>query len=483
MLRLLLEAGGDPHERDRLGQTPLMMACQFGRIEPARVLLDAGAKVNEQSGRRPLVKIGLQELGELTPLLIAAPTGNAELVKLLLERGADVNARDMRGMTPLMMAASSEAQDLETVRLLISKGADAGIKAGDGQTPASWAGKWGTAGVVKILNAEPGSPVQLSAMKAPGFPRRTKLQPAVERAIALLQSSSTTYFKNSGCVGCHHQPLTGMAVAMVRERGWKVDEQLAKEQLRASVAVRTPDREGLLQGVPRGGAPMTDSLLLVSLDAQGYPADALTTALAHSIAAMQGNDGAWRPHIVRPPMEYSPFSETAYAVRALQVYAPEGRKAEFARRIARARDWLYSQRPVHNEEAVKHLLALAWAGAKPEAIRAAAGRLVSEQRPDGGWAQRQGFSSDAYATGQTLFALNKAAGIRPVEPAYRRGAGFLRDTQLEDGSWHVTSRSVKFQPYFDGGFPHEHDQWISAAGSAWAAMALAVAVEDGAPGQ
>jgi len=32
-----------------------------------------------------------------------------------------------------------------------------------------------------------------------------------------------------------------------------------------------------------------------------------------------------------------------------------------------------------------------------------------------------------------------------------------------------------FQPYFDAGFPHGFDQWISAAGTSWATMALSLA--------
>jgi hypothetical protein len=31
---------------------------------------------------------------------------------------------------------------------------------------------------------------------------------------------------------------------------------------------------------------------------------------------------------------------------------------------------------------------------------------------------------------------------------------------------------MKVQPYFESGFPHGHDQWISHAGTAWAALAL-----------
>jgi len=36
---------------------------------------------------------------------------------------------------------------------------------------------------------------------------------------------------------------------------------------------------------------------------------------------------------------------------------------------------------------------------------------------------------------------------------------------------------LPFQPYFESGFPHGDDQWISAAATSWAAMALALTVE------
>jgi len=51
---------------------------------------------------------------------------------------------------------------------------------------------------------------------------------------------------------------------------------------------------------------------------------------------------------------------------------------------------------------------------------------------------------------------------------------YLLTTQLDDGSWHVRSRAPKFQPYFESGFPHGQDQWISSAATAWASMALSL---------
>src|SRR5262249_18741683 len=62
------------------------------------------------------------------------------------------------------------------------------------------------------------------------------------------------------------------------------------------------------------------------------------------------------------------------------------------------------------------------------------------------------------------------------DPAYQRGLKFLIDAQREDGSWLVRSRSKPFQLYFESGFPHGKDQFISIAASGWATTALAFAV-------
>jgi hypothetical protein len=85
--------------------------------------------------------------------------------------------------------------------------------------------------------------------------------------------------------------------------------------------------------------------------------------------------------------------------------------------------------------------------------------------------------SDAYATGEALYALNAAGRMPVTDQVYTKGVKYLLNTQAADGSWHVKSRSIWVQPYFESGFPYGHDQWISAAGTSWAAMALSLTVE------
>jgi hypothetical protein len=169
-------------------------------------------------------------------------------------------------------------------------------------------------------------------------------------------------------------------------------------------------------------------------------------------------------------------TETAYAIRALRQYGSPGRRAETDRRVDRARSWLLAAEPASTEEQVMQILGLHWAGVDADSLAPRVKALTEEQKSDGGWAQRAGLSSDAYATGQTLYALRIGGGIRVGHPAVRRGVQYLLGTQYEDGSWYVASRSVKFQPYFQSGFPHEHDQWISAAATVWAGLGLSVTI-------
>ena len=122
-------------------------------------------------------------------------------------------------------------------------------------------------------------------------------------------------------------------------------------------------------------------------------------------------------------------------------------------------------------------------GAPPEEIRRAVEDIIHTQRADGGWGQTETMASDAYATGSALTALQIGGGMQATDPAYRRGVAYLLRTQLDDGSWLVRSRSFPVQPYYESGFPHGRNQFISSAATGWAATALALTCPiDGRPG-
>ena len=298
---------------------------------------------------------------------------------------------------------------------------------------------------------------------------------AIERSIPLLQRTDVTFLEKAGCVSCHHNNLTAMAVAAVRRNGIHVDDEISRKQLQAIASYMDTWRERLLQniGIPRNQD--TVSYILVGMAAANYAPDVATDAAARYLKGRQGSDGHWWIQGPRNPLESSDIQVTAVSMRALQVYAPKTERAQYEKAAQLASGWLVKAEPKSNEDRAFQLLGLKWSKASQETIRKAAAELLAAQRADGGWGQLPSMASDAYATGQTLVALHESGALAVIDTAYQCGIRFLLNTQLEDGSWYVKSRSHPFQPYFESGFPHGHDQWISAAATNWAVMALAPA--------
>jgi hypothetical protein len=209
---------------------------------------------------------------------------------------------------------------------------------------------------------------------------------------------------------------------------------------------------------------------LLQLAAAGAPATLATDSLVHHVAAMQRKEGDWPNYgLARPPLEDGGFNQTARGIRVLRLCAIPGRQAEFDERVSRAAAWLQKAEPLTTEVRTAQILGLSWAGHTVAANRIQ--ELVSRQRADGGWGQTDNLATDAYATGEVLWALHES-GMAVSNPVYRRGVDYLLRTQQEDGTWHVVTRALAFQPYFESGFPHGHDQWISQAGTAMATIAL-----------
>jgi hypothetical protein len=261
-----------------------------------------------------------------------------------------------------------------------------------------------------------------------------------------------------------------MAVAAARAKGVKVNEQIAKDQPRKIAAFLRENAERALEHEGLPGSVDTVSYILLGLAADGYASDPITDVWARYVKNTQAADGRWVCIALRPPLESSDFEVTAASIRSLMVYHPKGRAADYERAVERGVRWLEKAVPISTEDFVFKVLGLIWGGGSQAAIRETAQGLLALQRADGGWGQTKALASDAYATGQAVVAL-KAAGLSNA-----RGAEFLMKSQLADGSWHVQSRTQPLQPYFDSEFPHGADQFISAAASNWAAMALAGAI-------
>jgi squalene cyclase len=288
----------------------------------------------------------------------------------------------------------------------------------------------------------------------------------------LIQSVTRPFIQKTGCVSCHHNSVSAIAVAAARRNGYRVDEAAVNEERLLIANYLESWRERTLQNKTIAGSQDSVGYVMVGLAASGHPADQATDAQAFWLLRRQSSDGRWPLGTLRPPIESNDIEVTVMAMRTLQLYAPRSVQSESAKAVARARDWLLTASPEATEERALRILGLAWAGANRPAIAAAARALQASQHADGGWSQQASMQSDAYATGEALVALTESGVVARDDDAIRRGVEFLLRTQLEDGSWYVKSRAVPIQAYFESGFPHGADQWISAAASGWAVTAL-----------
>src|SRR5207248_11598732 len=116
-------------------------------------------------------------------------------------------------------------------------------------------------------------------------------------------------------------------------------------------------------------------------------------------------------------------------------------------------EWLAKSVPQTNEESSCKVLGLCWGNGPKSTITRTTAALVAQQRDDGGWSQLSSLESDAYATGQALFALHES-GMKTTDAVYQKGVQFLVRTKNAAGSWHVKTRSDPSQIYFEAGYPH-----------------------------
>jgi hypothetical protein len=303
-------------------------------------------------------------------------------------------------------------------------------------------------------------------------PRPSDLDATIDRGLAFLVKDALAWRNEHNCVSCHHAGLVIWSMWEARRRGHAVDEPVLAE-LTKWVAESGDGKFGLARppSAPNAFSPKAVWFAL-ALEADPEP-DAISQEgmkrLLKTVKSEQTENGSWStwPETRPPIFGNSDESMTALATLAMLPAAASGDDSAKAVRDKGIR-WLAETKTDDDPQSIAMRLVLWRRLDRPAEEREPLVQQIKErQNADGGWSQTKDMASDAWATGQALYALAHA-GLRSDEPVIARAHIFLIKTQRDDGSWPMTSRPVK-----PGGEGSKSLIPITGAGSAWAVMGLA----------
>jgi hypothetical protein len=311
-------------------------------------------------------------------------------------------------------------------------------------------------------------PMVTSAQETHSKPEKTTS--TVERGLEFLVKDALAWKQEHQCVSCHHASMVVWAMREARQSGYAVNEPVLAD-LTKWVAESGDGTTGVSRpaGIPKA-LNVKAVWFALALSADSDPDAASQKGLKllwKTVKSDQTENGSWAswPETRPPIIGNSDDSMTALATLALLPAATDDAEAKAAR--DKGVQWLTNTKCDDDPQSVALRLVL-WKrlGRPASEWQPLVRRIQQRQNLDGGWSQAKGMNSDAWATGQALYALAQA-GISPRAPVIKRAQAFLVKTQREDGSWLMTSRPTK-----PGDKGCTSLIPITGAGSSWAILGL-----------
>lgn len=321
---------------------------------------------------------------------------------------------------------------------------------------------------------------------------------AVTKSISWLQSDMQTWRDERGCAACHHGPMYLWSIGTAKRRGYEIDEAQFAETTRwlltdeeARIFPRQPDSAGestkkreasdRMTAAMMGHKRLSQPTIYLAHARNALPDEEPLKTVAwqkviEHLATAQADNGSFIGRNAWPPIFNTPQILTRFVVTGTRDAAGSSTAKsgdQLQSVLEKAERFLASDAPdeTHQGLVLRLLEAQPQSNREPDHDDRAARsmlvtRLLSLQRSDGGWSQTSDRDSDAFATGQTLAALNRA-GFVGDDLAIRRAIAFLVNTQQPDGTWPMFSR-----PNPETGKPAELLNPITYAATAWAVIGL-----------
>jgi hypothetical protein len=241
-------------------------------------------------------------------------------------------------------------------------------------------------------------------------PGPTAVDAAIDRGLVFLKRDALAWKDEHHCVSCRHAALVVWSMREAKQLGHTVDEPFLAELTRW-IAESGDGKTGLARPAGRPRALNAKAVwFALALGADQEPDATARSGLKRLLGTVKGDqtdDGSWSawPETRPPIFADSDESMTALATLAVLPAAAAGDRSAQAVRDRGIR-WLAGTKTDDDPQSVALRLVL-WRrlGRPAEDWEPLARRIRERQNADGGWSQAKGMASDAWATGQALYAL------------------------------------------------------------------------------
>lgn len=294
----------------------------------------------------------------------------------------------------------------------------------------------------------------------------------IRRGLVYLEREGIKWMTERRCASCHHVPMMVWTLTEAHRAGYAVNRLSLME---ASNWLLAPDNRAGLMPPKVPTQPWHKELALVVAVTAVATADQpnsddaakVRAAFAAHVRSRQSTDGGWRISTGRKPLFGGPEELTPLALLALAATESPANPSTNDAVNRGAREFLArnSASPETQSQALAIILGTR-TNEPRDALAFQIDRIWKLQRADGGFGQNPDLPSDAFATGQVLYAVG-SAGVRAPDERVARAREFLRRTQKDNGAWLMISRPEKGE-----GKPATNLDPIIYAGTAWATLGL-----------
>ena len=272
---------------------------------------------------------------------------------------------------------------------------------------------------------------------------------AAQAGIDYLSEATPAWQEQHQCFGCHVQAVTMHALSMAKRNQYNVDAKVMRSVLAGLTTVKggTQSQHGLShsRGAEQGEAKSYGGSALAFYDQHVYQ-DAQDDLIksARALLKFQKKDGSVHPEVARFPVSPGAIHTTYMAIQTWRQAYARTADDEWRVPLRKSELWL-KKRALNLTDGVKpqsiqdlnfSLLGLLEAGTSQRAksVRLLEKAIGEYQNKDGGFGFRKGEASNAYATGQTLFAF-RTLGLSDTHNNVRRASAWLVGAQQANGAW------------------------------------------------